>query len=68
MLDVFCQEPLPPDSPFWTLPNVIVTPHSAAASDGAAAAVAGVFIRNLRLWQDKQPLVNEVTRAAGRLP
>lgn len=68
MLDVFCQEPLPKDSPFWTLPNVIVTPHSGAASDGAAAAVAAAFIRNFRRWRDKQPLVNEVTAPAGPRP
>ena len=32
-LDVFQQEPLPSDSPFWTHPKVTITPHAAAASD-----------------------------------
>jgi glyoxylate/hydroxypyruvate reductase len=32
-LDVFAHEPLPPDSPFWTHPNVVLTPHNAADTD-----------------------------------
>ena len=32
-LDVFAQEPLPPDSPFWTNPKVVLTPHNAADTD-----------------------------------
>jgi glyoxylate/hydroxypyruvate reductase A len=32
-LDVFADEPLPPDSPFWTHPNVVLTPHNAADTD-----------------------------------
>ncbi|MDE2376786.1 glyoxylate/hydroxypyruvate reductase A [Bradyrhizobium sp.] len=32
-LDVFVQEPLPPDSPFWTHPKVVLTPHNAADTD-----------------------------------
>lgn len=59
MLDVFAQEPLPAESPFWDLPNVIITPHSAAASDGTARAVADAFIANLRRWQAGEALRNE---------
>jgi glyoxylate/hydroxypyruvate reductase A len=32
-LDVFAEEPLPPDSPFWSHPRVILTPHNAADTD-----------------------------------
>lgn len=35
-LDVFSQEPLPPDSTIWSHPKIVVTPHSAAATDPAA--------------------------------
>lgn len=59
-LDVFTAEPLPPDSPFWGLPNVIVSPHSAAASDGLAHRVAAVFCDNLRRWRSGEPLRNLV--------
>lgn len=46
-LDVFPMEPLPEESPFWTLPNVIVSPHSAGASDGLPERVAAIFADNL---------------------
>lgn len=59
-LDVFALEPLPPDSPFWDLPNVIVSPHSAAASDGLAGRVAAIFCDNLARWARREPLRNLV--------
>ena len=62
-LDVFTAEPLPPDSPFWDLPNVIVSPHSAAASDGLADRVASIFCENLGRWRRGEALRNPV--AAG---
>ncbi len=46
-LDVFSLEPLAPESPFWELPNVIVSPHSAAASDGLPERVAAIFCASL---------------------
>lgn len=49
-LDVFTEEPLPPESPFWDLPNVILSPHSAAAGEGLAERVAAIFCDNLRRW------------------
>ena len=62
-LDVFSLEPLPAESPFWDLPNVIVSPHSAAASDGLPERVATIFCENLRRFIDgEQPrnLVNPI--------
>ncbi|MSO84739.1 MAG: glyoxylate/hydroxypyruvate reductase A [Rhodospirillales bacterium] len=38
-LDVFRREPLPPESPFWTHPNVIVTPHNAAVTQPGPSAL-----------------------------
>jgi len=57
-LDVFTMEPLPAESPFWDLPNVIVYPHSAAASDGLPERVAAIFAENLARWSRGEPLRN----------
>jgi phosphoglycerate dehydrogenase-like enzyme len=59
-LDVFAHEPLPPDSPLWDMPHVIVTPHTAGHSDGNEARVAALFLDNLKRWNEDQPLLNRV--------
>ncbi len=59
-LDVFHEEPLPPDSPLWTLPNVIVTPHNSAVSRGNEGRGAAIFLENLERWARGEPLRNEV--------
>jgi phosphoglycerate dehydrogenase-like enzyme len=59
-LDVFETEPLPPDSPLWSLPNVLVTPHNSAAAAGNDARVLAIFLENLGRWQKGAPLLNEV--------
>jgi phosphoglycerate dehydrogenase-like enzyme len=59
-LDVFAMEPLPAASPFWDLPNVIVSPHSAAASDGLPERVAAIFYDNLGRWVRRERLRNLV--------
>jgi glyoxylate/hydroxypyruvate reductase A len=62
-LDVFRDEPLPPEHPFWRHPRVTVTPHNAAAADprGAAAQVA----ENLRRVLRGEVPVNLVDPARG---
>ncbi len=67
-LDVFTAEPLPPESPFWDLPNVIVSPHSAAASDGLAGRVAAVFCENLGRWRRGEALLNLVAGDVAAAP
>lgn len=48
VLDVFDPEPLPPESPLWTMENVIVTPHNSFVSDGNAARLNALILENLR--------------------
>jgi phosphoglycerate dehydrogenase-like enzyme len=59
-LDVFAHEPLPQDSPLWTMPQVMVTPHAAGHSDGNEQRVAQMFLDNFRNWVTGQPLRNAV--------
>jgi phosphoglycerate dehydrogenase-like enzyme len=49
-LDVFAHEPLSVDSPLWSMPQVIITPHAAGHSDGNEKRVAAMFLDNLRRW------------------
>jgi D-2-hydroxyacid dehydrogenase (NADP+) len=61
-LDVFSQEPLPPDSPLWVQPNLILTPHNASASSGTRQRGVELFLRNLRAWLHGESLESEVQR------
>jgi phosphoglycerate dehydrogenase-like enzyme len=60
VLDVFATEPLPPDSPLWTLPNVLVSPHGAALSEHENERIVELFVANLRRYLDGEPLANAV--------
>jgi glyoxylate/hydroxypyruvate reductase A len=62
-LDVFQQEPLPPQSPLWTHPRVFVTPHSAATSD--PVHLAPLMLEQIARHQRGEPLQNLVDRAEG---
>lgn len=55
-LDVFEVEPLPQGHPFWTLPNVIVTPHSSAAAPGVWNGILDELMANLGRYQRGEPL------------
>jgi glyoxylate/hydroxypyruvate reductase A len=62
VLDVFRAEPLPPDSPFWTHPKVIVTPHeSGGTPQGSLAHIAENYKRLL----EGRPLINIADPAHG---
>ena len=57
-LDAHVQEPLPPESPLWDMPNVIVSPHNASASTGNEKRAAEMFIGNFGRWIRGEPLYN----------
>jgi glyoxylate/hydroxypyruvate reductase A len=64
-LDVFATEPLPAGSPLWDMPNVIVSPHSAATVAAENGLLTDLFIDNLQRWLAGRPLRNTYDRAAG---
>lgn len=57
-LDVFAERPLPPDSPFFDLPNVILTPHMSGISAGYYDRLTDLFCDNLRRYLAGEPLAN----------
>lgn len=59
-LDVFDREPLPAESPLWSLENVIITPHNSAASPKTQERGALIFLDNLRRYAASDPLINVV--------
>lgn len=59
-LDVFAVEPLPTESPLWTMPQVIIAPHTAALSPHEDRRIAELFATNLRHLLDGKDLLNVV--------
>ncbi|NYD25162.1 NAD(P)-dependent oxidoreductase [Kineococcus aurantiacus] len=59
-LDVFEQEPLPPEHPFWSRSNVLVSPHASGDLVGWRGRVVDRFVDNLRRWKAGQPLQDVV--------
>jgi phosphoglycerate dehydrogenase-like enzyme len=65
MLDVFRQEPLPADHPFWTTEGIIVLPHIGGPHPQRDKFVARLFVENLGRFLDGKPLKEVVDRKAG---
>ena len=64
-LDVFATEPLPPESAFWEMPNVVVTPHASGDAFDWHMRVTDLFCDNLERWVSGVPLENVVDPASG---
>lgn len=62
-LDVFEVEPLPPDDPLWTMPNVIISPHSASTALSENSKITDLFCQNLRRFLSGQSLINRLDTA-----
>ena len=64
-LDVFADEPLPPDSPLWSMPNVIVSPHVSGDLPDWEELVVDVFVNNAQRFATGEQLRNRVDTGAG---
>ena len=64
-LDVFCNEPLPAESPFWDLDNVIVSPHMSGDYRGHQEAMADIFLENFERFREGSELLNLIDKSLG---
>ncbi len=60
-LDVFETEPLPAESPLWSMRNVLITPHASDNITGWPRRFAALFADNLERWRAGEPLLNVVS-------
>ena len=64
-IDAFAVEPLPNDSPFWDIPNVVITPHSSASTPQMTEGRRQIFKENLRRFLANEPFLYVVDKRAG---
>jgi phosphoglycerate dehydrogenase-like enzyme len=64
-LDVFVEEPLPPQSPFWSAPNCIVSPHMSGDYAEFEVAMADQFVDNWKRFVAGESLCNLVDKRLG---
>jgi phosphoglycerate dehydrogenase-like enzyme len=64
-LDVMAEEPLPPSSPLWQLPNLLITPHTSGVSSRLWERESELLLDNLNRWFAGQPLRNLVDLTRG---
>ena len=64
-LDVASTEPLPPESPLWNAPNLLITPHTSAVSDRLWVRHTALLMELLERWFDGRKMFNQVDFARG---
>ncbi len=64
-LDVGPQEPLPSDHALWRTPNIVMTPHTAGASQFRISRNLDRFCRNIALYRAGKPLEGQINKSRG---
>ena len=64
-LDVASTEPLPPESPLWKTPNLMITPHTSAVSDRLWIRHTAILMELLERWFDGREMFNQVDFSRG---
>ncbi|MGI2902081.1 NAD(P)-dependent oxidoreductase [Tolypothrix sp. VBCCA 56010] len=64
-LDTFETDPLPTESPFWSLPNAFITPHCSALTPQLRSRIVKLFLDNLTSYQRGEKLRNIVDKNVG---
>jgi phosphoglycerate dehydrogenase-like enzyme len=64
-LDALAVEPLPPESPFWDMKNVVVTPHASALTPEMSRGRQEIFIENLRRFLGNEPFLYVCDKRTG---
>ncbi|MGH4028470.1 D-2-hydroxyacid dehydrogenase [Actinomycetota bacterium Odt1-20B] len=67
-LDVFEREPLTPDSPLWSVPGLIVSPHMSGDTVGWRDELGAQFVELYEQWEAGGPLANVVDKKRGYVP
>ncbi|WP_328538609.1 D-2-hydroxyacid dehydrogenase [Streptomyces sp. NBC_00344] len=67
-LDVFEEEPLPPDSPLWDVPGLIISPHMSGDTIGWRDDLGEQFLELYDIWANGNPLPNVVDKKRGYVP
>ncbi len=64
-LDVTTPEPLPPEDPLWSCPNLVITPHNSGAAPIREVRLVALAAENLRRYSLGLPLLNVVDKVRG---
>ena len=64
-LDVVTPEPLPPESPLWDCPNLVITPHNSGFAPIRQLRLIALVAENVRRYSNGLPLLNVVDKARG---
>lgn len=64
-LDVTTPEPLPPESPLWDCPNLVITPHNSGAAPSRQVRLVALVAENVRRYSNGLPLLNVVDKVRG---